>query len=281
MNEPVTSEANKTVQLSMKELLDAGMHYGHQCKRWNPKMKRYIFGERNGVHIIDLQKTVRCLKSALSFVEDIASKRGKILFVGTKRQAQELTATHAKRCGMFFINSRWLGGTLTNYNTIRKSINRLRKLEKLAADGTHEKLTKKEVIRLERKREKLERELGGIKDMSNLPKALFITDSHKEHIATKEAKKLGIPIIAITDTNADPDPIDFPIPGNDDSHRPIEFILSAVANSIIKGKSNIGKNDNSEIAGQDELTEGTFFDQEGHSVKVVKKSSTETTPSKS
>lgn len=255
--------------VTVKELLEAGTHYGHQCRRWNPRMKPYIFGERNGVHIIDLQKTVRCVKKALDFIESLAAKRGTVLFVGTKRQAQELTAENSKRCGMYYVNNRWLGGTLTNNNTIRKSINRLRRLEKMASDGTYDKLTKKEVITLERQREKLERNLGGIKDMQGLPKALFITDSHREHIAVKEAQKLKIPIVAITDTNANPQGIDYVIPANDDSHKSLEIMIKAAADAVLDGKRNMSSDDDKVTAS--EAKEGTIFDKEGHSVKVVKK----------
>jgi small subunit ribosomal protein S2 len=264
--------SESSVNITMKELLEAGAHYGHQCRRWNPRMKPYIFGERNGVHIIDLQKTAQCLKSALGFLENVASKRGTILFVGTKRQAQELTAEHAKRCNMYFINNRWLGGTLTNYNTIRQSINRLRRFEKMAADGTYENLTKKEVITLERQREKLEKYIGGIKDMPSQPDAIFIADSHKEHIAVKEAKKLGIPIVAIADTNADPQGIDYLIPCNDDSHRSLEIVIKAAADAIAagRGRSKSGDEANSKRV-QDNAVEGTIYDKDGHSVKVMKK----------
>ncbi len=257
------------VSVTMKELIDAGAHYGHQARRWNPNMRPYIFGERNGIHIIDLQKTVRSFKKACEFVEQLTSKGGHVLFVGTKRQARDTVAENAKRCGMYYVNFRWLGGTLTNYNTIRQSISRLRRLEKMSTDGTYSKLVKKEAINLERQREKLERNLGGIKDMPGLPKAIFITDAHKEHIAIQEAKKLGIPIVAITDTNSDPTGIGFPIPGNDDSLKSLQIFVKAVADACIEGRSR--HKGHSDEKPSFETQEGTIFDKEGHSVKVMKK----------
>lgn len=257
------------VNLTMKELLEAGAHYGHQVRRWNPNMRPYIFGERNGIHIIDLQKTVRAFKKACEFTEDLTSKGGHVLFVGTKRQAREAIAEEAKRCGMYFVNFRWLGGTLTNYNTIRQSITRLRRLEKMSTDGTYEKILKKEALNLERQREKLERNLGGVKDMPGLPKAIFITDAHKEYIAVLEAKKLGIPIVAITDTNSDPTGIDYVIPGNDDSLKSLQIFIRSIADACLAGKSRF--RDNGQEKPSYETQEGTIFDKEGHSVKVMKK----------
>lgn len=256
--------------VNMRELLEAGVHYGHQCRRWNPKMRKYIFGTRNGVHIIDLQKTVKHFKKACDFLETVTAKGGHVLFVGTKRQARDLTAEQAKACGMYYINHRWLGGTLTNYPTIRQSIHRLKKLEKMATDGTYEKITKKEALNLERVKFKLDRNLGGIKDMPGMPSAIFITDAHKEHIAIKEAKKLGIPIIAITDTNADPEGIDFVVPGNDDSFKSLQYFVKSAASSINAGKGRRGEM-KEESAKDSGSKEGTIYDQEGHSVKVMKK----------
>lgn len=265
---PAVNQSASTV--SMKDLLEAGAHYGHQCRRWNPKMRHYIFGTRNGVHIIDLQKTVRHLKKANEFVDNITSKGGHVLFVGTKRQAREIISEEAKRCGMYFINYRWLGGTLTNYNTIRQSIHRLRRIEKMSTDGTFDKLPKKEVLNLTRLREKLDLNLGGIKDMPGMPKAIFIVDAQKEHIAILEAQKLGIPIVAITDTNADPQGIDYIVPGNDDSLKSLQLFVRSMADACISGKSRFRAGDNQEKPEFDGK-EGTIFDKEGHSVKVVKK----------
>ncbi len=256
--------------ITMRGLLEAGVHYGHQCRRWNPKMRKFIYGSRNGIHIIDLQKTVKYFRKACEFVEDLTAKGGHVLFVGTKRQARDILAEEANRAGMFFMNTRWLGGTLTNYPTIKQGIHRLKRLEKMSSDGTYEKLTKKEALNLERQRMKLEANLGGIKNMPSLPHALFIADSHKEHIAVKEARKLGIPIIAITDTNSDPDGIDFVIPGNDDSLKSLQLFIKTVAEACIAGKSKRGAGDSVAKVGQD-VKEGTIYDQEGHSVKVMRK----------
>ena len=255
----------------MRQLLEAGVHYGHQNKRWNPKMNRFIFGTRNGVHIIDLQKTVRYFKSAVSFAEQTVAQGGHILFVGTKRQARELVSEHAKRSGMYFINFRWLGGTMTNYQTIRQSIHRLKKFEKMSTDGTFEKLTKKEIINISREQEKLEKYLGGIKDMPGLPSALFVTDAHKETTAILEARKLHIPIIAITDTNCDPSGIDYPIPGNDDSLKSLSLFIKTIADSCIAGAKKRPKDLNQSRDSSGKTKEGTIYDQEGHSVKVLKK----------
>ena len=220
----------------MKELLEAGVHFGHQTKRWNPKMKQYIFGERNGIYIIDLQKTLRLFKEATQFVSDIASQGKIVLFVGTKRQAQDAIAEEATRCGMFYVNQRWLGGLLTNFATIQKSIKRLRELDGMATDGRYELLPKKEVTRLERERKALEKNLSGIKNMPRLPDAIFVIDSKNEEIAVAEARRLGVPVIAIVDTNCDPDFVDYVIPGNDDALRAIRLFTSKVAESIIEGQ---------------------------------------------
>jgi small subunit ribosomal protein S2 len=220
----------------MKELLEAGVHFGHQTKRWNPKMKQYIFGERNGIYIIDLQKTLRLFKEATQFVADMASGGKIVLFVGTKRQAQDAIAEEALRCGMFYVNQRWLGGLLTNFSTIQKSIKRLRELDSMATDGRYDLLPKKEVTRLERERKALEKNLAGIKNMPGLPDVVFVIDSKNEEIAVAEARRLGIPVIAIVDTNCDPDMIDYVIPGNDDALRAIRLFASKVADSVLEGQ---------------------------------------------
>ncbi len=223
--------------ITMKELLEAGVHFGHQTKRWNPKMKEYIFGERNGIYIIDLQKTLKLFKEAARFIAERASQGKTILFVGTKRQAQEAVAEEAQRCSMFYVNQRWLGGLLTNYTTIQKSIKRLKDLEAMSQDGRYELLPKKEVIRLERERKHLDQNLAGIKDMPGLPDALFVIDSQKEQIAVREARKLGIPVVAIVDTNCDPDQVDYVIPGNDDALRAIRLFTAKVSDAIIEGRT--------------------------------------------
>ena len=222
--------------VTMKQLLEAGVHFGHQTKRWNPKMKEYIFGSRNGIYIIDLQKTVRLFKEAYKFVVDIVGKGGHILFVGTKKQAQDSISEEAQRAGMFYVNHRWLGGTLTNFRTIKKNVERLKKIEKMKENGTFDALPKKEVLGLEKERDKMQRTLGGIKNMGKLPGGLFIVDPRKEGIAVREARKLGIPIVAIVDTNCDPDEVDFIIPGNDDAIRAIRLISSKVAEACLEGK---------------------------------------------
>jgi len=218
----------------MKELLEAGVHFGHQTRRWNPKMKPYIFGKRNGIHIVDLQKTLHHFEDAAEFIRDLATNGRNVLFVGTKRQAQDAIREEAERCGMFFMNHRWLGGTMTNFKTIRKSIQKFKEIEKtLGNEESH--LTKKEVIRLERQRRKMDRAFGGIKDMENLPDALFVVDTVHEHIAIKEANRLGIPVVAVVDTNSDPEEVDFPIPGNDDAIRAIRLFTSRIADNVLEG----------------------------------------------
>jgi small subunit ribosomal protein S2 len=219
----------------MKELLEAGVHFGHQTKRWNPRMKEYIFGERNGIYIIDLQKTLKMFKEASKFVTDLTAQGKVILFVGTKRQAQDAIAEEANRCGMFYINQRWLGGLLTNWITVQKSVKRLQELDEMATDGRYELLTKKEVIRLERERKHLQANLAGIKNMRRLPDALFVVDSNNEAIAVKEARKLGIPVVAVVDTNCDPTVVDYVIPGNDDALRAIRLFTSKVSDSVVEG----------------------------------------------
>ena len=221
--------------VTMKELLEAGVHFGHQTKRWNPKMKPYIFGARNGIYIIDLQKTVRLFKNAYSFVRECAQAGETILFVGTKKQAQDAIGEEATRCGMYYVNQRWLGGMLTNFATVKQSIDRLKRLDAMFADGTVEVYTKKEALQLEKEREKLEKTLGGIKGMGKVPGALFVVDPKNETIAISEAKKLGIPVVAVVDTNCDPDPIDYVIPGNDDAIRAIRLLTSKMADAVLEG----------------------------------------------
>lgn len=225
----------------MKELLEAGVHFGHQVKRWHPKMKKYIFGERNGIYIIDLQKTVKGLEDAYNFIKNVAMTGAPILFVGTKKQSQDAIQEEAKRCGTYYINQRWLGGMLTNFSTIKKSIEKLKKLETMKEDGTLNRHTKKEATAFEKERERLDKNLSGIKDMPSLPGALFIVDPKKERIAVHEAKKLSIPIVAIVDTNCDPDEIDYVIPGNDDAIRAIKLITSKIADAVIEGKEALSK----------------------------------------
>lgn len=222
--------------VTIRELLEAGVHFGHQTARWNPKMRQYIYGARNGIHILDLQKTVPMFEHAFNAVTSMVSRGESILFVGTKKQAQEVVRTQAMRCGMFHVTHRWLGGTLTNFRTIKGSIERLRTIERMLTDGTADALTKKEILKLYREQEKLEANLGGIKNMDGLPGAIFVIDVIKEHIAVSEARKLGIKVVAIVDTNSDPDPIDYPVPGNDDAIRAIELFTSRIADAVLAGK---------------------------------------------
>src|SRR5689334_4487482 len=219
----------------MKELLEAGVHFGHQTKRWNPKMKEYIFGERNGIYIIDLQKTLKMFKEASKFVQDLTTEGRILLFVGTKRQAQDAIAEEAQRCNMYYVNQRWLGGLLTNWTTIQKSIKRLKELDEMATDGRYELLPKKEVIKLERERKHLQANLAGIKNMNRLPDIIFVIDSNKEQIAVREARKLGIPVVAVVDTNCDPSEVDYVIPGNDDALRAIRLFASKISDSAAEG----------------------------------------------
>ncbi|HET9308686.1 MAG TPA: 30S ribosomal protein S2 [Candidatus Sulfotelmatobacter sp.] len=221
--------------ITMKELLEAGVHFGHQTKRWNPRMKEYIFGERNGIYIIDLQKTLKMFKEASKFVQDLAAEGKIVLFVGTKRQAQDAIAEEATKCGGFYINQRWLGGLLTNWVTVQKSVKRLKELDEMATDGRYELLPKKEVIKLERERKHLQANLAGIKNMNRLPDAIFVIDSNKEQIAVREARKLGIPVVAVVDTNCDPSEVDYVIPGNDDALRAIRLFTSKISESIAEG----------------------------------------------
>jgi small subunit ribosomal protein S2 len=223
----------------MKQLLECGVHFGHQTRRWNPKMKPYIFTERNGIYIIDLQKTVKGLERAYDFVREVSKGGGSVLFVGTKRQAQDPIKEEAKRCGQFFINQRWLGGLLTNFATIRKRVNRMVELETMDADGSINKYPKKEIIKLHKERDKLEKSLSGIKEMREVPDALFVIDPRRETIAVLEARKLSIPVIAIVDTNCDPEVIDYPIPGNDDAIRAIELIVNLMSNAFMEGRQGV------------------------------------------
>jgi small subunit ribosomal protein S2 len=229
--------------LTMKELLEAGVHFGHQTKRWNPKMQKYIFGERNGIYIIDLQKTLKKFREAHAAVRDLAAGGGTMLFIGTKKQAQDTVFDEASRCGMFYVNQRWLGGTLTNFETIRKSIARLKKIEEMKDAGEYERLPKKEALELDRERQKLEKALIGIKAMEQLPSAVFIIDPRKEKIAVAEAQRLGIPIVAIVDTNCDPTGIDYPVPGNDDAIRAVRLITSRIADAILEGRGTLAKDE--------------------------------------
>jgi len=246
----------------MKQLLEAGVHFGHQTKRWNPKMKPYIYGARNGIYIIDLQKTVSLFKTAYDFVVDTVAQGGSVLFVGTKKQAQEAIKEEAERCGMFFVNHRWLGGTMTNFVTIRLGIERLKYLEKIKIDGTIQRFPKKEIINLDREYVKLLRNLGGIKEMDSLPKAVFVIDPRKEGIAILEARKLEIPLVSVVDTNCDPDEIDYIIPGNDDAIRAIRLITSKIADACLDGKAKREEMLQSEVDKEGRIEE-TFSGREG------------------
>jgi small subunit ribosomal protein S2 len=241
--------------ITMRQLLEAGVHFGHQTKRWNPKMRPYIFGARNGIHIIDLQHTVRLFRHAFNFLVEMTASGGTVLFIGTKKQAQDVIAEEARRAGMSFVTNRWLGGTLTNFRTVKGSIERLRTIEKMAEDGTFSRMTKKEVLQLTRERAKLEKSLGGIKNMSSLPGAVFIVDPNKEHIAVAEARKLELPVIAVTDTNCDPDLVDYVIPGNDDAIRAVRLFSSKVADACLLGQRlgrerSVGKEKGAQMAPQ-------------------------------
>ena len=245
--------------VSMKQLLEAGVHFGHQTRRWNPKMAEYIFTERNGIYIIDLQKTVRKLEEAYNFVRDLTEQGKSVLFVGTKKQAQESVKEEAIRCGAYYVNARWLGGMLTNFTTIRRRVNRLKQLREMQENGTFDLLPKKEVIKLNLEIEKLEKFLGGINDMKDLPGALFIVDPRKEKIAVAEAKKLGIPIIAIVDTNCDPDEVDYVIPGNDDAIRAVKLLAGVMANGVIEGKE--GQMGAAAVVAEDEMVENLVVEE--------------------
>ncbi|WP_038050425.1 30S ribosomal protein S2 [Thermoanaerobaculum aquaticum] len=232
--------------VSMKELLEAGVHFGHQTRRWNPKMRPYIFGKRNGIYIVDLQKTLQLFEEASAFVRDLAASGGTVLFVGTKRQAQDVVREEATRCGMFYVTNRWLGGTLTNFTTIRRSIEKFKEIERQLASEDSQ-MTKKERIRLERLRAKMEKNLGGIREMERLPDALYVIDTNQEHNAVKEAAKLGIPVVALVDTNCDPELVDYPIPGNDDAIRAIKLFTSRIADSILEGLAMIEGREEEEV----------------------------------
>src|ERR1700761_375478 len=229
--------------ISMKELLEAGVHFGHQTRRWNPRMKEYIFGERNGIYIIDLQKTLKLFKDAMRYVQDAAATGKTVLFVGTKRQAQEAIAEEATRCSQYYVNQRWLGGLLTNMATVQKSIKRLKELDSMATENSYEGRAKKEVGRLERERKHLQQNLAGIKDMNGLPDLLFVIDSNKEAIAVKEARKLGIPVVAVVDTNCDPDEVDYVIPGNDDALRAIRLFTTKISDAVVEGRQLVSEHD--------------------------------------
>jgi small subunit ribosomal protein S2 len=270
------------VSVTMKELLEAGVHFGHQVRRWNPKMKEYIFGERNGIYIIDLQKTQRMFRDAIAFVTNaIAEDKGKtVLFVGTKRQAQEAVREEAERCGQYHVNQRWLGGLLTNFQTVQKSIKRLKDLEAMETDGRYEKLTKKERIKLDRERESLNKNLSGIKSMNRLPDIVFIIDVRKEEIAVAEANRLGIPIVAVVDTNCSPEGIDYVIPGNDDALRAVRLFASRIADAIVEGQQiategGVAAQTEEEIAGAEAAT-GDVTDQS--LAATAAETATETTP---
>ncbi|WP_191014721.1 30S ribosomal protein S2 [Treponema zioleckii] len=226
--------------VTMKSLLESGVHFGHQVKRWDPRMKKYIFAERNGIHIIDLQKTIAAIKDSYEAVRKIVSSGKSVLFVGTKKQAQQAIAKEAERCGMYYVNNRWLGGMLTNFTTIKKSLQRLKKIEKMEVDGTFDNLTKKEVSEFQKEKAKLEKNLGGIKEMKELPGVIFIIDTHKEQIAVAEAHRMGIPVVAVVDTNCNPEGIDYPIPGNDDAIRAISLFTSIIANAVIEADNEQG-----------------------------------------
>ena len=241
--------------ISMKQLLEAGVHFGHQTRRWNPKMAPYIFTERNGIYIIDLQKTVKKIEQAYDFVKEIAGEGGNVLFVGTKKQAQEAIEQEAKRAGMYYVNQSWKGGLLTNYKTIKKRIDLLYKLESMESDGTFEALPKKEVIQLRKEKARLEKFFNGIKELKGLPDALFIVDPKKEKIAIHEAKLLGIPVIGIVDTNCDPDDVDFAIPGNDDAIRAVKLIAATMANAVIEGRQGMDDSEAEEVTPAEENTE--------------------------
>jgi small subunit ribosomal protein S2 len=264
-------DGGKTEEVSMvvtmKELLEAGVHFGHQVKRWNPKMKKYIFGQRNGIYIIDLQKTVKMFEVAYDFIRDLSSRGESILFVGTKKQAQDVITEESQRSESFFVNQRWLGGMLTNYKTIKQGIEKLKKIEKMNEDGTYELLTKKEVSRYENERQRLDKNLSGVKEMAKLPSAVFIIDPKKEAIAVAEAKKLFIPIVALVDTNCDPDDIDYVIPGNDDAIRSIKLLSSKMSDAVLEGKSILNKT--KEEAAEKEAAEKAAVEKEAVEKEAV------------
>ena len=254
--------------ISMKQLLEAGVHFGHQTRKWNPKMSKYIFNSRNDIHIINLEDTVVLIDKAYDYIKSMASEGKTILFVGTKKQAQKAIEDEAKRCGMYYINSRWLGGTLTNFKTIRSRVERLNKLETMEKVGEFNLLPKKEVIKLKAERDKLEKNLGGIKEMTKLPDVLFIVDTKKEHIAVQEAKSLGIPVVALLDTNCDPEPIDYVIPGNDDAIRAVSLIAGAMANAVIEAREGVAPVTEEEAVNTEETTESVQEEVANEDVKT-------------
>ncbi len=253
--------------ISMKQLLEAGVHFGHQTRRWNPKMKKFIFTERNGIYIIDLQKTVKKAEEAYFFIRDISMENKSVLFVGTKKQAQESIEAEAQRCGQYYVSNRWLGGMLTNFKTIRTRIDRLNQIDRMEATGEFSLLPKKEVIKLMHEREKLEKNLGGIRNMTQLPGALFVVDPRKEHIAIAEAHSLGIPIVAIVDTNCDPDEIDYPIPGNDDAIRAVKLIAAKMADAVLEGKQ--GEQLEDVPAAEDADVEASVEQEEAEAIEEI------------
>jgi small subunit ribosomal protein S2 len=255
--------------ISMKQLLEAGVHFGHQTRRWNPKMKPYIFTERNGIHVIDLQKTAKMVDAAYDYVKDAAAQGAVVLFVGTKKQAADAIKEEAERAGQYYINSRWLGGTLTNWQTIQKRIRRLKDINKMETDGTFDVLPKKEVVLLNKERERLEKFLGGIQDMPRIPDLMYVVDPHKEQIAVKEAKVLGIPVVAMTDTNADPDPIDVIIPANDDAIRAVRLLTAKMADAIIEGKQGEDAVAKSDANAEEEVEEAPSAESLEKLVEIV------------
>ena len=252
--------------VTMKNLLESGVHFGHQVKRWDPRMKKYIFAERNGIHIIDLQKTIAAIKDGYDEVRRVVASNKSILFVGTKKQAQQAVQKEAERCGMFYVNNRWLGGMLTNFSTIKKSLQRLKKIEKMEIDGTFDNLTKKEVAAIQKEKSKLEKNLGGIKEMKELPGAIFIIDTHKEQLAVAEARRMGIPIIAVVDTNCNPEGIDFPIPGNDDAIRAISLFTSIIANAVIDSDNEAGLKILENLNDDEEITTDAIIKSEDEEI---------------
>jgi small subunit ribosomal protein S2 len=264
--------------ITMKELLEAGVHFGHQTKRWNPKMKEFIFGERNGIYIIDLQKTLKMFKEASKFIAELSSQGRVILFVGTKRQAQDAISEEATRAGSFYINQRWLGGLLTNWVTVQKSVKRLKELDEMATDGRYELLPKKEVIKLERERKHLQANLAGIKNMSRLPDAVFVIDSNKEQIAVREARKLGIPVVAVVDTNCDPSEVDYVIPGNDDALRAIRLFASKIADSVVEGSQLLTDKQAADMAAGVERAEAAAAAQAAEAAAAAEVAGPEATP---
>jgi small subunit ribosomal protein S2 len=254
------SEEDDLAVVTMKSLLESGVHFGHQVKRWDPRMKKFIFAERNGIHIIDLQKTIQAIKDAYDVVRKVTSSGKTVLFVGTKKQAQQAIQKEAERCGMFYVNNRWLGGMLTNFITIKKSLLRLKKLEKMEVDGTFEKLTKKEITALGKERAKLTKNLGGIKEMKELPGILFVIDTRMEAIAVAEAQRMGIPIVAVVDTNCNPEGIDYPIPGNDDAIRAITLFTQTIANAVVEADNEVGLKIIENLESEEEGTEEVMTD---------------------